>query len=114
MYTKSQLLNYLLTGNVSNGSGQITDAAGFAGRTIDYAIAHNPTAVYAWLKKTYGKDYPNLLPGTEYNVAAQDGMSRFMRNKTAGMTNDQQLAYGRMLLSLPANNNINNWTTPTN
>jgi hypothetical protein len=115
-FTKVELKNYLSTGDVDTPFSGTLDVAGFTSRSIDFAIQHNPTAVYGNIKKTYGNTaFPNYIKGLEFDKNTQESMSRFLHNKSDSLPDNAKLAFAQaLLMATPSNPKINNWTVPQN
>jgi hypothetical protein len=110
-YTRQQLKNWMLFGNVDVTTGTV-DKKAMATRIVDFAIQHNPTAVYQKLKADYGKDFPNWTPGAEYNPGSWDTMSKFLGRKLAALSANDAIAFATPYSELPSNPRIKNWTNP--
>lgn len=117
-YTKQQLKAIIWTGSPNKPiptNTQLVDYKGMGYRAIEYAVQHNSTDVYAFIKANWGTGFPNYDKGAEYNSIIQESMSLFLNNYYDQQTNENKLVFVYKLLgAVKTNPAITNWTTPIN
>jgi len=79
---------------------------------ISFFVSRNPTQAYKYIKQNF-EGYPNLSPGSEKTVPSQNSMERFI-DKQYDASPNQGHFIQQLMLSIPKDAQMQNWTTAIN
>ena len=86
-----------------------------AENATSYAVNRNPTVVYKFIRQNYGDAYPLLKSGAEATFPQMSSMNDFLIRAYYNLQPSQRVHFlTNLLISLPAEPELQNWTTPIN
>lgn len=80
-----------------------------------FAVNRNPSTVYKFIRQNFGNAYPLLKDGAEATFPQMSSMNDFLIRAYYNLQPEQRLHFlTNILISLPEQPELQNWTSPIN